>query len=113
MPRAGRLTSDADFRRTYTSGRRSNTGPLVVHALSTGENRPARVGISAGKGLGGSVERNRAKRRLREAVRLIRDDLAAGSDVVFVATAAILAVPFQELADSARNGAVRAGALRA
>ena len=41
------------------------------------------------------------------------EGLAAGSDVVFVATAAVLAVPFQELADSARNGAVRAGALRA
>ncbi|TMK16505.1 MAG: ribonuclease P protein component [Actinobacteria bacterium] len=113
MPRAGRLTSSADFRRIYTSGRRSSAGMVVVHALATGEDRPARVGISAVRGLGGSVQRNRAKRRLREAVRPLRESLAAGLDVIFVATSSAERVGFQKLADNARAGASKVGALRA
>jgi ribonuclease P protein component len=113
MPRRGRLTSTADFRRAYTSGRRAAAKTVVAHVLDTGESRPARVGVSASRGLGGAVERNRAKRRLREVIRPIRDTLRSGVDVVFVATVATRAVAFQELADSVQATASKAGALDA
>ena len=44
-----------------------------------------RVGITAGKAVGGAVQRNRAKRRLREALRPLAPALAAGWDIVLVA----------------------------
>jgi ribonuclease P protein component len=112
MPRIGRLTSKADFRKVYASGSRASDRAVTVHALATGEDRPARVGISAGRGVGGSVRRNRAKRRLREAVRPIRSSLAVGADAVFVAKAAAITVEFQDLADSVKAAASRVGALR-
>lgn len=113
MRRAGRLTSTADFRRTYTSGRRTASKPVVVHVLDTGEDRPARVGVSASRGLGGSVQRNRAKRRLREAIKPVRGDLRPGVDVVFVATASTVGASFQELVDSVRGAAEKVGAVDA
>jgi ribonuclease P protein component len=113
MRRTGSLTSTADFRRTYASGRRASTKTVVAHVLDTGEPRPARVGVSATRGLGGSVQRNRAKRRLREAIRRIRSSMRPGVDAVFVATAETAQVTFQELVDSVTSTASKAGALDA
>lgn len=54
-----------------------------------------RVGVVAGRSLGGSVERNRAKRRLREALAVA--PLRPGRDYVVVAGREVLEAPFQEL----------------
>jgi len=85
----------------------------VVHALDRGEQRPAKIGVSVTRGLGGAVARNRAKRRLREAIRPIRGSLRPGVDAVFVATPGTISGPFQELAISVKTAAERAGALDA
>lgn len=111
MPRAGRLTSTADFRRVYASGTRALSGAVVVHGLNRHDASPARVAITAARAIGGSVQRNRAKRRVREALRPIRDSLIHGFDVVFVGTARAARVDFQELAANVRSGAVSVGAL--
>jgi ribonuclease P protein component len=113
MPEVGRLTSTADYRRTYSAGRRASSRAVVVHVNATGESRPARVGVSAASSIGGAVQRNRSKRRLREAVRPIRGLLARGVDVVFVATPNTAVCDFQDLVDSTRESATSAGALRA
>ena len=49
---------------------------------------PARAGFTATKKIGGAVQRNRAKRRLREAARLLLPlHGQAGNDYVFIARA--------------------------
>ncbi len=48
-----------------------------------------------GRKVGGAVQRNRAKRRLREAVR--RVPLQQGTDYVIVASAAVVDTPFDRL----------------
>ena len=59
---------------------------------------PARFGITVTKRIGGAVERNRIKRRLREALRLSPDLSASpGRDYVIVAKAEALTVDFQAL----------------
>jgi ribonuclease P protein component len=111
MQRTRRLTATADIRRTYTEGRRASSPAVVVHVRISGEARPARVGVTAARGVGGSVERNRAKRRVREAVRAIDASLVSGSDVMLVATRQTNSSEFQELVDSVRDSLSKAGAL--
>ncbi len=85
-PRAGRLLKHSDFERVYKQGRRHFSPHMTVfyraqdgEALSQGS---ARVGFTVGRVLGGAVDRNRIKRRLREAVRLRRATLLSPVDIV-------------------------------
>ncbi len=57
----------------------------------------ARVGFTVGRGLGGAVERNRIKRRLRAVVRGERQRLGAGVDVVVNPKKSVLQAEFLEL----------------
>ena len=90
FPRAGRLRKHSDFERVYKQGRRHFSPHMTVFFLRRAEGvlpeKGSRVGFTVGRGLGGAVERNRIKRRLREAVRLRRSVLegAGAVDVVGV-----------------------------
>ena len=112
MGKIGRLTAPADFRRTYSEGKRASVGSVVAHVRLTSEDGPARIGVTAARGLGGSVSRNRAKRRVREALRMVRDDVRPGSDVVLVASTAATQVDFQDMVDSVRRALSQAGGCR-
>jgi len=66
----GRLLRHADFERVYKQGRRHFAASMTVFYLKReGHERP-RVGYTVSRALAGAVQRNRMKRRLREAVRL-------------------------------------------
>jgi ribonuclease P protein component len=88
--RSGRLRKHSDFDRVYKQGRRHFSPHMTVFYLRQAEGarpeRRSRVGFTVGRALGGAVERNRIKRRLREAVRLRRSALekACAVDVVGV-----------------------------
>jgi ribonuclease P protein component len=84
-------TSD-DFRRVLSTGQRRRIGDLTV--VSAPGRSQVRVGLIAGKRIGNAVQRNRAKRRLRQAV--IQAELPAG-DYVIMAGPATGTVPFSEL----------------
>ena len=53
--------------------------------------------MTAGRGLGGAVVRNRAKRRLREAFRRIAPRLRGHGDLVLVARTAAVAARFEDI----------------
>jgi ribonuclease P protein component len=110
FPRAARLLKHSDFERVYKQGKRHFSSHITVFYLQRGE-RPspdrmlpedvgqeklARIGFTVGRLLGGAVERNRIKRRLREAVRLRRSALTrAGSvDVVINPKKSVRTVEF-------------------
>ena len=74
FPKSRRLLRHADFQRVYQTGRRQFTGNMTVFFLRRKESdddsgTSLRVGLTVGKVLGGAVDRNRIKRRMREAVR--------------------------------------------
>ena len=78
FPRAARLLKHSDFERVYKQGRRHFSSHMTVFYLRRAEGaspqdalrkKDARVGFTVGRVLGGAVQRNRIKRRLREAVR--------------------------------------------
>ena len=100
FPRAARLLKHSDFERVYKQGRRHFSPHLTVFYLRQAEGalpaRSSRVGFTVGRVLGGAVERNRLKRRLREAVRLRRSVLAGASavDVVINPKKSVLTLEF-------------------
>ena len=71
---------------------------------------PRAVGFAAGRKLGGSVVRNRARRRLREAYRRQRDLVPAqGLRLCFIARRAALTRPFPELVADVGRALSRSG----
>ena len=87
--RRPRLSKSADFDRVYRKGRSVASRHLVLYAFpradeEDGEDTDVRLGVSVGRKVGGAVERNRVKRRIREAFWSI-DELPARHDFVVVA----------------------------
>jgi ribonuclease P protein component len=67
--RSLRLLRHADFERVYKQGQRHFAAHMTVFYLRRAKGDTPRVGFTVGRVLGGAVDRNRMKRRLREAVR--------------------------------------------
>lgn len=104
LRRAMWLRKHSDYQRVYREGKRQSL-PLMTYFFLTRDpsishpsqeregwgtreepgvdlQLPSRIGITSGKVLGGAVERNRIKRRIRAAVRLHYVELGGGIDVV-------------------------------
>lgn len=64
---------------------------------AAGGPRSPQVGVVAGKALGSAVRRNRAKRRLREAV--ARVPLRGDRDYLVIAGGAVPSAPFEALVE--------------
>jgi len=67
----------AEFRKIYDNGVRLSTplfaAFLLANEAKTGECSGARLGLTVPRAIGGAVDRNRIKRRLRAIFRLRRD----------------------------------------
>ena len=83
MKRAYRLRRPDQFQRVRREGRNWSS-PLLTLNVAASRRRVTRCGFVVGKRVGKAVERNRARRRVREAVRLVYDTIVHGRDLVFV-----------------------------
>ena len=92
-----RLLRHADFERVYKKGRRHFAAHLTVFYLVREQGSGLRVGFTVGKVLGGAVERNRIKRRLRESVRLRWPGVGLPVDVVINPKKSVIKLEFAEL----------------
>ncbi|MFN0168498.1 MAG: ribonuclease P protein component [Bryobacteraceae bacterium] len=91
------MLRSATFRRVYDTGAKFS-GPLfAAFCLLDGEAADSRIGFTVPRALGGSVVRNRIKRRLRSAVRSRLDRLAGGWLIVINPRRKCLDAPFTEL----------------
>lgn len=97
FPPSLRLLRHADFERVYKQGRRHFAGHMTLFYLPRSESANLRVGFTVSKALGGAVDRNRMKRRLREAVRLIRPEGPLAFDVVINPKRSLLQAEFAEI----------------
>lgn len=68
-----------------------------------------RIGVVAGKRVGGAVVRNRAKRRVRESVRLRYDRLERGWDIIFIVRSQAADADFRALDGAVAQLLARAG----
>ena len=78
-------------------GRRVVTGSLILQTRRRAGG-PARLGFTVSRKGGNAVERNRVRRRLREAVRTsAASRLRAGHDYVLIGRRATLTAPFERI----------------
>jgi ribonuclease P protein component len=84
-----RLKQVADFKRVRRHGR-SYAHPLVVLIALANDSDRVRVGVSAGRAVGGAVQRNRAKRLLRAAINPLLPQISPGFDLVLLAREPVL-----------------------
>lgn len=99
LQKSHRLLRHSDFERVYKQGRRHFAAHMTVFYLRRPDTElnGARVGFTVSKALGGAVERNRIRRRLREAVRLGDHSTPAGVDVVINPKRSALSADFNDL----------------
>jgi ribonuclease P protein component len=72
-----RLTKSTDFKRVRRFGK-SYAHPLIVLVALPVPTERSRIGITASRAVGGAVQRNRAKRLVREALRPILPQVNTG-----------------------------------
>jgi ribonuclease P protein component len=113
VKRRFRLRRQAEFQAAIAGKRVYSGRALVAFAVpnSGGENR---VGVTVSRALKSSIERNRARRRLRELARekMLGPDspmtgLGIRYDVVLIARPAALEVSFADLSEEASQAALR------
>ena len=99
-----RLKKHADYQRAYAASRKRQSLSMSwflapQQPAYAGAEHPAgpRVGLTAGKVLGKAHERNRIKRRMREALRRHVDLLPQGCDLILHPRRAILTIEFAKL----------------
>jgi ribonuclease P protein component len=100
-----RLRKHADYQRAYAAARKRQSTSmswfLAPRAPEPGLDigLPGRMGLTAGKVLGEAHERNRIKRRMREALRRHVDLLPAGVDLILHPRRVVLTMEFTKLED--------------
>ncbi len=108
--KAGRLKKRAEFLRVAAKGRKIAAPGLVLQALRRPDSGPARVGFTVTKKVGNAVVRNRTRRRLKEATRLVlAAETLSGVDLVLIGREGTRARAFNALQDDLRRSLAKAG----
>ena len=104
FPRESRLLRHADFDLVYREGKRHFSSLMTVFYRPRAASGPQaagtglRIGLTVSKALGGAVDRNRMRRRMREAIRMVRPLIASDLDVVINPKKAVLKAEFATIA---------------
>src|SRR5829696_4868418 len=82
-PKSHHLRLPREFEAVYAAKVRESRGPVTVYAIPNDLGHP-RIGLSVSRKVGTAVRRNRIRRLLREAFRLMQHDFPRGYDLVIV-----------------------------
>jgi ribonuclease P protein component len=111
MPAApARLKRRAEFLRVASKGRKAAVHSLVLQSLPRGDDGPARLGFTVTKKVGNAVVRNRTRRRLKEAARLVLQARPiTGIDLVLIGRDATRGRNFAMLMDDLSRAMTKVG----
>ena len=98
FPRACRLMRRAEYDVVYREGRRRSSREFAVFLRPNGLEL-SRFGWSIKKALGSAVKRNRMRRRIREIIRLHRQEIATGWDIVIHPRSTVATAKFSPLGE--------------
>jgi len=100
-----RLKKRSEFLTVSKTGNKWISPAFIIQSYERAPSGPFRYGITASRKVGGAVERNRAKRRLRALIREILPSLARpGVDYVFIARLEILKRDFVLMKEELKRG---------
>jgi ribonuclease P protein component len=107
-PRLVMLSRPQDFAAIQGAATTKSHSLFTVRFLRT-DLETTRFGLSTGRRLGGAVVRNRVRRRLREALRVMAPSFQPGWDVLIIARPAIVDVDHDALVGALQRTLVRGG----
>jgi len=93
------LTKNYEFKRLYNKGKNAASKHAAVYYAKNGTSEN-RLGITVSTKLGGAVQRNRIRRRLKEIYRLNEHLFCVGYNIVLVARMRCLYAGWSELEES-------------
>ena len=96
LPKINRILKRDGFKRVYDNGEKVHTRYFTAFTLANSETRP-RIGITATRKIGNSVERNRARRLVREVFRKNKWLADAGVDIVINVKRSLVEACYQEV----------------
>jgi ribonuclease P protein component len=106
----GRLKKRAEFLRAAFVGRKAAVGGVVLQALKR-DDETVRLGFTVTKKVGNAVVRNRTRRRLKEAARLLLNEMPlTGVDLVLIGRDSTRKRDFRALQADIRRALERTGA---
>jgi ribonuclease P protein component len=85
--------------------------PLLAARIARTDLETTRFGLATGRSLGSAVVRNRVRRRLREALRVMAPSFQPGWDVLIIARPALVAADHATLVTTLRRLLGRGGVL--
>jgi ribonuclease P protein component len=104
------LSRPQDFAAIQGAGTTRSNALFSARFLQT-DLESTRFGISTGRRLGGAVVRNRVRRRLREALRVMAPSFQPGWDGLIIARPAIVEADHDALVGALHRTLVRGGAI--
>lgn len=93
------LRRKAEFEAIASAGSARATPLLVLKFLPRPEG-PTRIGFAVSRAVGGAVERNRVRRRLRELIRERYAEMQTGWDLLLIAKPQAARASYAELRDA-------------
>jgi ribonuclease P protein component len=96
LKKSYRLTRSEDIQRVRRDGK-SQAHPTMIIGSISNQAEKNRVAVIAGRSVGGAVQRNFAKRRLRSAVQKFYPQLKQGYDLVIIARRPLLETSYGSL----------------
>lgn len=109
MQKRYRLCKREDFSKVYKGGKSIANHQFVLYYKGNRALERFRLGVSASKKVGGAVQRNRIRRRVKEIVRLHADQIKGGYDLILIVRSGAMKLDYAGLEKSIRHVMRKAG----
>lgn len=97
MKKSYRVKKEKEFQKVFFNKQSCANRRFVIYVLEKPEQKHFRVGLSVGKKIGNAVVRNSVKRKIREAVYQLKDEIRPTCDFIIIARVGVEELTLQEI----------------